>query len=134
MIVFNGQHYSSVEEMPAEVRRAYEQAMGVFADSNRNGMPDFFEAVGGAPTAHTALGVETFGDPIERLRKLKDLRDSGLITEEEYETNKAETQSSLTLKPEQCPNCGADLNLTDYGDIVRCMYCGTVLGPQSRVS
>lgn len=42
-IVFNGQEYNSVDEMPPEARQAYEQAMSVFADKNQNGTPDLFE-------------------------------------------------------------------------------------------
>jgi hypothetical protein len=41
-IVHNGQTYASVEEMPAEARRDYEQAMAAF-DRDRNGVPDAFE-------------------------------------------------------------------------------------------
>jgi ribosomal protein S27AE len=133
-ILFNGQKYSGVEEMPAGVRQSYEQAMRVFVDSNRNGIPDFLETNGGASVVQRDLDAETLGDPVERLRRLREMRDSGLITEQEYETQQAETQSSIALKAEQCPNCGADLNLPDDRDTVRCMYCGTVLGPHSRVS
>jgi hypothetical protein len=50
-IVFNGKTYSSPEEMPAEVRQAYVQVMGVFADKDRDGMPDLFEGLGGAAGA-----------------------------------------------------------------------------------
>ena len=128
-IVFNGQQYSSVDEMPAGVRQAYEQAMGVLADSNRDGIPDLFETNGGATVLQTDLHVDTLGDAVERSRKLREMGDSGLITK--YEMNQPETQSSITLKPEQCPNCGADLNPCDYRDVVRCAYCGTVLEPHS---
>ena len=41
-IVHNGQTYASVDEMPAEARRDYEQAMAAF-DRDRNGVPDAFE-------------------------------------------------------------------------------------------
>lgn len=41
-IVFNGQTYSSVDQMPPEARQAYEKAMGAF-DQNRNGVPDALE-------------------------------------------------------------------------------------------
>jgi hypothetical protein len=41
-IVFNGQTYASVGDMPPEARRAYQQAMGTF-DQNRNGVPDALE-------------------------------------------------------------------------------------------
>ncbi len=44
-IIFNGQVYNSLEEMPAEARQAYEQAMSVLADRNQNGVPDILEGV-----------------------------------------------------------------------------------------
>ena len=39
-IIYNGVEYASVEEMPPDVRFAYEQAMVRFADENRDGIPD----------------------------------------------------------------------------------------------
>jgi hypothetical protein len=42
-IVVNSVSYDSIEEMPPAVRQAYEQAMGVLADRNGNGMPDILE-------------------------------------------------------------------------------------------
>src|SRR6185436_20830679 len=44
-IFFNGQEYSSVEDMPPDVRQAYEQMMGMFVDKNANGLPDAFEGM-----------------------------------------------------------------------------------------
>lgn len=44
-IVFNGKTYSSVDEMPPDIRQAYEQIMNTFADKNQNGMPDVLEGV-----------------------------------------------------------------------------------------
>ena len=89
-IIFNGKEYSSIEEMPEEVRRTYEQAMsGVLSDSDRNGIPDLFER-GGPSVFHTEVMTRKLEDPAEKLKQLKDMRDSGLITEQEYETKKAE--------------------------------------------
>lgn len=42
-IIFNGKFYSSVDEMPPEVRQAYEQFIGMFADRNQDGIPDIVE-------------------------------------------------------------------------------------------
>lgn len=42
-IIVNGIAYSSMDEMPLEIRQAYEQAMGIFADNNKNGIPDILE-------------------------------------------------------------------------------------------
>jgi hypothetical protein len=42
-IIFNGQTYNSVEDMPPDARQAYDQAMGMLADKNKDGMPDVSE-------------------------------------------------------------------------------------------
>lgn len=42
-IVFNGKTYNSLEEMPVDEKRTYEQMMGMFVDKNGNGIPDFLE-------------------------------------------------------------------------------------------
>jgi hypothetical protein len=42
-ITVNGVEYRSVDEMPADVRRQYEQAMSMLADRDRNGVPDILE-------------------------------------------------------------------------------------------
>jgi len=53
-IVFNGREYSSVEEMPPDVRQLYEQMMGAF-DANGNGVPDILEG-GGSPVNAQVTG------------------------------------------------------------------------------
>ena len=42
-IVFNGKTYNSIEEMPANERRAFDQLSNMFVDKNGNGIPDFLE-------------------------------------------------------------------------------------------
>jgi len=42
-IVIDGKTYTSVDEMPPDVRQKYEQAMSVFKDNNQNNIPDGFE-------------------------------------------------------------------------------------------
>jgi hypothetical protein len=42
-ININGQEYNSVDEMPPDVRKAWEQAMSMLADRNGNGVPDILE-------------------------------------------------------------------------------------------
>jgi len=42
-IIFNGKSYNSLDEMPAQERKAYDQMMDIFADKNGNGIPDFME-------------------------------------------------------------------------------------------
>jgi len=47
IIVIDGKTYKSAEEMPADVRKAYESAMSQFADNDRNGLPDALEDLTG---------------------------------------------------------------------------------------
>ena len=42
-ITFNGKTYRSLEDMPPEVRQAYESLIQIMADQNQNGVPDLFE-------------------------------------------------------------------------------------------
>jgi len=49
-IVFDGKTYNSVDEMPLDVREAYRQVIGIFADKNQNGLPDIFEGTGDVST------------------------------------------------------------------------------------
>lgn len=42
-ITFNGKTYDSLEQMPPDIRQAYESVMQVLADKNQNGVPDLFE-------------------------------------------------------------------------------------------
>jgi hypothetical protein len=44
IIVIDGKTYKSVEEMPDDVRRQYEQAMSSLKDQNGNRIPDVLEA------------------------------------------------------------------------------------------
>lgn len=88
-IVFNGQEFSSPAEMPPDVREAYEQVMtNVLADVDSNGIPDLMESSGTAVFAD--LRAFSREDPAATLTKLKEMRDAGLITEQEYETKRAE--------------------------------------------
>ncbi len=43
IISFNGKTYTSIDEMSAEQRAAYEQIMDFMQDKNNNGIPDLFE-------------------------------------------------------------------------------------------
>jgi hypothetical protein len=46
-IIFNGQTYNSVDDMPPDAREAYNEALGVLADKNKDGKPDVFESPAG---------------------------------------------------------------------------------------
>jgi hypothetical protein len=55
-ITVNGKTYKSVDEMPPDIRREYEQTMQkMMADRDRNGVPDILEH----PSSNT--GVASFG-------------------------------------------------------------------------
>jgi len=60
-IIADGREYSSVDELPPDIRAKYEQAMGTL-DSNRNGVPDFLEGMMNVPqqtsTVQTNSGNE----------------------------------------------------------------------------
>jgi len=53
--VVNGKSYASLDEMPPDVRQAYEQMIGMFADKNRNGIPDILEGGMGAGSAQVEI-------------------------------------------------------------------------------
>lgn len=75
IIVIDGKTYNSVNEMPADVRQRYEQALAslrdqdgnrvpdvlessnVLADKNRDGIPDMLENTAGAPIIANAMKV-----------------------------------------------------------------------------
>ena len=42
-ISVNGQSYNSLEEMPPDVRKQYEEVMSKLADADHNGIPDILE-------------------------------------------------------------------------------------------
>lgn len=67
---------------------------GVLTDSDRDGIPDIVEI--GAGTA-LFTNVQTLGkeDPSESLTKLNRMRETGLITEQEYEAKRQEIISRI---------------------------------------
>ena len=42
-IIFNGKTYAKVEDMPDEIRQAYQQALTHLEDADKNGIPDILE-------------------------------------------------------------------------------------------
>lgn len=46
VIVYEGKTYNSVDELPPEARRKYEEAMDKLGDANQNGIPDLLEGKG----------------------------------------------------------------------------------------
>jgi hypothetical protein len=67
-IVFNGKSYRSLEEMPPEVREAYESVMQIMADQNQNGVPDLFEGRLGAKVQKVDIVFN--GQAYEKLSEL----------------------------------------------------------------
>ncbi|NOZ19532.1 MAG: hypothetical protein GXP25_00425 [Planctomycetes bacterium] len=60
-IVFNGQEYSGVDDMPLEVRRAYEQVMNMLADRDGDGVPDAVQNSDGTFTADVVTKIVVNG-------------------------------------------------------------------------
>jgi RNase P/RNase MRP subunit p29 len=60
-IVFNGREYSSADDMPPDVREAFERTMRLTADSDRNGVPDVFEGRDGNVTSVTRQKIVVNG-------------------------------------------------------------------------
>lgn len=44
---FQGKEYNSIEELPPELRKAFEKLTKVFDDKDQNGVPDFLEGKAG---------------------------------------------------------------------------------------
>lgn len=61
-IIVDGKEFSSLADLPPDVRASYEQAMGKL-DANQNGTPDFLEAIINTPlqstNVETSFGMET---------------------------------------------------------------------------
>lgn len=100
-IVFNGQEYSSPDEMPPDARAAYNLAMSmVKTNAHHDSDPDVFKSVGrpGGFSARIGAGAGASGDPGDpatRLKHLQSMRDAGLITDAEYEAKRSEIIDSV---------------------------------------
>ena len=88
IIVIDGKTYHSVDEMPPEVRQQYEQAIhslkdadgnrvpdpfenqNLFADQDRDGMPDLLENMPAISTAGTSMKIVIDGKEYDRLEDL----------------------------------------------------------------
>lgn len=92
-IVFNGQEYSTPDEMPPDAREAYDLAMrSMHANSDREGLPDLLKSAGriGAAPSSLTPGGGAGSDPAARLKQLQEMKNSGLITSEEYEAKRTQ--------------------------------------------
>jgi hypothetical protein len=82
--------------MTPEARKVYDDAMrGVLFDANHNGTPDLFEGGGSKGAFHVEMKNLGSEGPAEKLKQLKEMKDSGLITDTEYEAKKAEILSRM---------------------------------------
>ena len=92
-IVVNGETYSSIDEMPPDVRAQYEQAMSLTLDAtNRDRVLDFPRR---GRVLRAAAGATPPSDPARRLKQLQEMKDSGLITDEEYDAKRAQILDAL---------------------------------------
>jgi len=57
-IVVGGKEYTSVEEMPPDVRALYEKAMSLLTDKDANGVPDILDGKPGAIASLAALALK----------------------------------------------------------------------------
>ena len=88
---FNGQEYSSPDELPAGPRAAYKFAMkGLLSDVNHDGVPDIVNLMGGGKLFKASMGEGPAADAVARAKELEKMRDDGLITEAEYDSKRAE--------------------------------------------
>jgi hypothetical protein len=73
------------------------------AYSTANNLPTVGPSLAPGPSASanvpTAAGSAPQGDPVPKLAKLKEMQDAGLISEQEYETQKAKILSKLVNEP-----------------------------------
>ena len=81
-IIVDGQEFSSVEEMPPDVRRQYEQAMGALADRDGDGVPDIMQS-----------GLSGMGDTGDGFHKVE------VETRNEYVVNGREYSSLDEMPP-----------------------------------
>ena len=79
-IIFDGQVYHSVDEMPAEARQAYQRALGTL-DADQNGVPDMLEGdhpqasfstqpIAATPPIIPAVPTDLGGGDGQRLRRI----------------------------------------------------------------
>jgi hypothetical protein len=71
-IVFNGREYASLEEMPADVRLAYDKVMGLLADKDQDGVPDIMQQAGGANVVVNQASFTVNGQQYSSLEEMPD--------------------------------------------------------------
>ena len=91
-VVYEGQSYTNVDDMPPHVREGYGKAMAALSDADGDGIPDILQ--GGAQVIDLRQQRQE-GGGVQRLKELKEMLDAGLITLEEYEAKKNEILAEL---------------------------------------
>ena len=92
-IIFNGREYANIGEMHPDERRAYEQVIGKLSGNDLVVSTSTSNDSGANKPAQ--LEPTPHEDPVETLRKLKDMKYAGLITEDDYDAKKAEILSRM---------------------------------------
>ena len=103
MLVFNGKTYSGVEDMPPEVRRAYEEAMAFLADKDHDGIPDILEGKGGdveRSVLQAGVTVSTTTRIIVNGREYSSVSELPPEVREKYEQAAAKVEEMMHGKPQ----------------------------------
>jgi hypothetical protein len=81
-ILYNGHQYDNIDQMPPDVREAYEKAIkavgNIFADNDHNGMPDILENAASTPNIQSStyrmeVNGQVYTSPEELPEKLRPL-------------------------------------------------------------
>ena len=90
--VIDGRQYNSAADMPADVRRQFDQAMAALPDKDGDGIPDILQGnLGGFEFEM----MDTSQTAEKRLQALQQLYEKKLITEAEYQTKRNEILRQL---------------------------------------
>ncbi len=103
--VVNGREYRSIDEMPAEDRQAYQQAMGLLADHDGDGLPDIFKQAGTVQSVnlnqHNVNVMHGANDQLKHV--FVDLDGNGIPDILEGQTNFNSSPTSTNATPWQPP-------------------------------
>lgn len=89
-ITFAGRTYDSVDEMPPDVRQAYERVMAAFADTGQSGMLDIWEM---EPQIIQFKPQQSAPNDVGKPKELREKPDPGCSTAEEEPSKPEESPS-----------------------------------------
>jgi hypothetical protein len=69
-LIVNGKTYNSVDEMPEDVRKQYEQAMNSLKDEDKNQIPDAFENISSKNVVSSSMKIIVNGKEFNGLEDL----------------------------------------------------------------